>query len=229
VERGLVREVGTSPQDPNTLHTRCDHALASLARRPEVGLQQSTWDVLAAVDFTTIEVWTKRGLVTCSLLFVVEVASRRVHFAGGTPSSHDQWMSRMAINLTDCVDGFLLGKRYVLMDRDAKFSAAFRNILAAADIKSVRLPPQSPNLNAHLERFFGSLKSKCLNRMIFIGEESLRRAVRHFLAHHHEERTHQGLGNRPISPGKEAGRTAGAIERRERLGALLQYYHRRAA
>jgi putative transposase len=63
----------------------------------------------------------------------------------------------MAVNLTDCVDGILLGKRYVLMDRDAKFCAAFRNILEAEDVKSVRLPPQSPNLNAHLERFLGSL------------------------------------------------------------------------
>jgi transposase InsO family protein len=190
---------------------------------------QAHWDVLAAVDFTTIEVWTKRGPVTFYLLFVMEVASRRVHFAGCTPSPHDQWMTRMAINLTDCVDGFLLGKRYVLMDRDAKFSAAFRSILAAADIKSVRLPSRSPNLNAHLERFFGSLKSECLDRMIFFGEESLRRAVRHFLAHYHEERSHQGLGNRLISPGEEAGRNSGAVERRERLGGLLQYYYRRAA
>ena len=166
------------------------------------------WDVLAAIDFTTIEVWTKGGLVTFYLLFVMEVATRRVHFAGCTPSPHDQWMKRMAINLTDCVDGFLLGKRYVLMDRDAKFSAAFRSILEAADIKSVRLPPRSPNLNAHLERFFGSLKSECLDRMIFFGEESLRRAVKTFLAHYHEERSHQGLGNRLISPGEEAGRTS---------------------
>ena len=66
-------------------------------------------------------------------------------------------------------------------------------------------------------------------RMIFFGEESLRRAVRHFSAHYHEERSHQGLGNRLISPGEEAGRTSGAIERRERLGGLLQYYYRRAA
>ncbi len=190
---------------------------------------KSHWDVLAAIDFTTIEVWTKRGLVTFYLLFVIEVATRRVHFAGCTASPTEQWMKRVAINLTDCVDGFLLGKRYVLMDRDAKFCASFRNILEAEDIKSVRLPPQSPNLNAHLERFFGSLKSECLDRMIFFGEESLSRAVETYLAHYHKERNHQGLDNQVIEPGKEVGCTDGEIECRERLGGLLRYYYRGAA
>ncbi|MHB8864588.1 MAG: integrase core domain-containing protein [Pirellulaceae bacterium] len=93
----------------------------------------------------------------------------------------------------------------------------------------VRLPPQGPNLNAHLERFFGSLKSECLDRLIFFGEESLRRAVKQYLAHYHQERSHQGLGNRLISPGEDAGRAGGAIDCRERLGGLLRYYYRRAA
>ena len=167
--------------------------------------------------------------MTCYLLFVMEVATRRVHFAGCTPSPHEQWMKRMAINLTDCVDGFLLGKRHVLMDRDAKFCAAFRSILEAEDIKSVHLPPQSPNLNAHLERFFGSLKSECLDRMIFFGEESLSRAVETYMAHYHKERNHHGLDNQVIEPGKGVGHTDGEIECRERLGGLLRYYYRSAA
>ncbi len=84
---------------------------------------KSHWDVLASIDFTTIEVWTKGGLVTFYLLFVMEVATRRVHFAGCTPSPHELWMKQMARNLTDLFDGFLLGKRYLIMDRDDKFSA----------------------------------------------------------------------------------------------------------
>ena len=62
----------------------------------------------------------------------------------------------------------------------------------------IRLPPKSPNLNAYAERFERSIKDECLNRMIFIGEASLRRAVREFMAHYHAERNHQGLGNRLI-------------------------------
>jgi hypothetical protein len=74
--------------------------------------------VLAAVDFTTIEVWTKNGLITFYLLVVMELATRRVHFAGATVSPDDPWMKQMARNLTGADDGFLLRKRYLLMDRD---------------------------------------------------------------------------------------------------------------
>ena len=93
---------------------------------------QSHWDVLGAIDFTTIEVWTKGGLVTYYLLFVMELATRRVHFAGGIPNPDGPWMQQIARNLTDIEDGFLQGKRYVLMDRDTKFSKRFREILEGA-------------------------------------------------------------------------------------------------
>src|SRR5262249_53416363 len=120
-------------------------------------------DVLAAIDFTTIEVWSSRGLVTWYLLFVMELATRRVHFAGCTPNPDEFWMKQVARNLTAADDGFLLGKRYLLMDRDSKFSTAFRGMLADAGTKAVRLPPRSPNLNAHLERFWRSLREECLD------------------------------------------------------------------
>jgi transposase InsO family protein len=70
------------------------------------------------------------------------------------------------------------------MDRDTKFSAAFRDVLAQADVESVVLPPRSPNLNAHMERFFGSLKAECLDRLIFFGEGMLRRTVREYVQHY---------------------------------------------
>jgi hypothetical protein len=112
---------------------------------------------LAAVDFTTVEVWTKDGLVTYYLLFLMELATRHVHFAGCTPNPDALWMKQIAKNLTDCVDSFLNGKRYVLTDRDAKFCPAFRDILENEGVNPVPLPPKSPNLNAHLKRFVGSL------------------------------------------------------------------------
>jgi putative transposase len=72
------------------------------------------WDVLAAIDFTTVEVWTKGGLVTYYLLFVMELKTRRVHFAGCTPNPHEAWMKQTARELTSCDDGFLDGKRYLI-------------------------------------------------------------------------------------------------------------------
>jgi transposase InsO family protein len=185
--------------------------------------------VLAAIDFTTIEVWTQNGLVTFYLLFGMELATRRVHFAGSTTGPNEGWMNQIARNLTDVEEGFLNGKRYVLMDRDAKFGEAFRNGLQSGGAESVRLPPRSPNCNAPLERFFRSLKEECLSRMIFFGEESLRQAIRQFLEHYHGERNHQGLGNRLIDGGTKVGRGRGAVHCRERLGGILRYYYRPAA
>ena len=187
------------------------------------------WDVLASIDFTTIEVWTTGGLVTYYLLFVMELKTRRVHFAACTSTLGDDFMKQVARNLTDPFDGFLLDKKYILMDRDDNFSSAFRTVLEVAGVEPVRLPPKSPNLNAHLERFHLSIKSECLSRMIFFGEHSLRKAVQEFLLHYHGERNHQGLGNKVIEPGAEVGQTRGEIECRERLGGLLRYYHRKAA
>jgi hypothetical protein len=108
------------------------------------------WDVLASVDFTTIEVWTKGGLVTFYLLFVMELRTRRVHFAGCTPHPNGPWMKQIARNLTDVEDGVLLGKRYMLIDRDTKFTEVFCEILKGEGVEAVKLPPRSPNLNGYV-------------------------------------------------------------------------------
>jgi transposase InsO family protein len=181
------------------------------------------------VDFTTIEVWTKGGLVTIYLLFVMELATRRVRFAGSTSNPNEPWMLQVSRNLSDAEDGFLREKKYLLMDRDAKFSEEFRGILEQTGVKAVRLPPRSPNLNPNLERFMRSIKEECLERMIFFGEKSLQNAVSEFLTHYHQERNHQGCNNQLLQPGIEVGRTAGDVECRERLGGMLRYYYRQAA
>ena len=146
---------------------------------------KSHWDVLGAIDFTTMEVWTKGGLVTYYLLFVMEVATRRVHFAGCTPNPSEAWMKQIARNLTDAEDGFLNGKRYLIMDRDGKFCPAFRDILKQEGVNCIRLPARSPNLTPHIERFMRSVKEECLLKMIFFGETSLRRATTSYLVHYH--------------------------------------------
>jgi len=184
---------------------------------------------LGAIDFTTVEVWTIGGLVTYYLLFVMEVATRRVYFAACSPTLGDDFMKQIARNLTDPFDGALKDIRYVLMDRDSNFSCAFRTILKEADVEPVRLRARSPNLNSHLERFHLSLKSECLDRMIFFGESSLRNAVGQFLSRFHSERNHQGLGNKIIDPREEVGQAEGDIQCHERLGGLLRYYQRTAA
>ena len=187
------------------------------------------WSVLAAADFFTVEVWGLRGLVTYYVFFVIELATRRIEIAGITPGPNDAWMMQIGRNLTDPVDGFLTDKKLLIIDRDSKYSAAFRSLLADAGVEPVRLPARSPDLNAYAERFVRSIKDECLNRMIFFGERSLRKATREFAAHYHRERNHQGLDNRLIEPDERAQSPYCALECVQRLGGLLRFYHRAAA
>ena len=190
---------------------------------------RSHWDVLAAADFFNIEVWTVRGLVRYHVLFVVRLATREVHLAGIIPEPNGPWMRQMARNLTDGLDGFLSGCRYLLHDRASLFSQDFEMILEAGGIESVRLPARSPNLNAIAERFVRSIKESCLDRLVLIGEASLHRACSQFVVHYHAERNHQGLANKIIRPEFAPFPTVGAINCRQRLGGLLRYYYREAA
>ncbi|MDB4419547.1 integrase core domain-containing protein [Rubripirellula sp.] len=189
---------------------------------------EAHWDVMASIDFTTVEVWTRGGLTTFYLLFVMELKTRRVHFAGCTTNPNEAWMKTIAREMTNHEDGFLTDKKYLIMDRDATFSKSFRACLRREGVKSVRLPPRSPNLNAHLERFFGSLKSECLHQLILFGETATRNAVRSFLAHYHSERNHQGLGNELIVPMDRPPDLDAEIETTEQLGGLLRSYRREA-
>ena len=138
-------------------------------------------------------------------------------------------MTQIARNITDVGGGFLRGKRYLILDRDTKYSEAFRGVLVREGIQVIRLPPRSPNLNAFAERFVRSIKEECLNRMIFFGQTSLRHAIAQYMAHYHEERNHQGLENRLLQPLGVVGEPHARIKRRQRLGGMLNYYHREAA
>ena len=157
------------------------------------------WGEVAATDFFTTEVWTPRGLVTYYTLFLIDLRTRRVHIAGSTPNPNDSFMAQVARNLTDVVDGFLLRHRFLICDRDTKFTDQFRRLLKESGIDTVLTPYRAPNCNAYAERFVRSIKEECLNRMVMFGEGSLHRAIREFLQHYHLERPHQGLSNEVIA------------------------------
>jgi transposase InsO family protein len=187
------------------------------------------WDAIAAADFFTVEVLTVSGLVRYFVFFVVRLETRMVEIAGITCSPSGAWMKQIARNLTDCEDGFLLGMRHLILDRDPLYTAVFRRMLKDSGVKPVRLPARSPNLNAYAERFVLSIKSECLDRIVPIGERHLRLAVTEYAEHYHVERPHQGLGNRLIAPRQSDVIGMGVVKRRERLGGMLSYYYRDAA
>lgn len=187
------------------------------------------WDVIAATDFFTVEVWTPRGLVTYYILFVIHLATRRVCIAGVTPNPNGAFMMQIARNLIDEFDGFLKDYRFLIMDRDTKFTEAFRDALEREGVEPVRCPPRAPTCNAYAERFVRSIKSECLERMIFFGERSLRHALREYSTHYLSERNHQGVDNQLLEPSNVVAFSTVSVQRRERLGGMLSFYYREAA
>jgi len=186
-------------------------------------------EVIVAADFFTIEAWTRRGLTRFIVLFLIDLSSRKVQVAGVTKEANGVWMSQVGRNLCDAAEGFLIGKRYLIHDRDPLFTAEFQEILKSSGVQSVKLPPCSPNRNAYAERFVRTIKESCLERMILFGEGSLRKALREFVEHYHRERNHQGLGNRLIVEEEPHARSEEAVRRRQRLGGMLNYYYGQAA
>src|SRR5215831_16506733 len=188
-------------------------------------------DVLAGTDFFTVEVVTLKGLVTYYVLFFIHLESRKVCLAGVTPHPDEEWMKQIARNATLEQWGFLANCRYLLHDRDSKFCLAFDRIIEVGNVKALQLPARSPNLNSFAERWVKSVKEDCFSRLILFGESCLKRALQQYEIHYHEERNHQGKGNKLLFPRQTqpADGDQGSVQCRERLGGLLKYYHYRRA
>jgi putative transposase len=131
--QGALANLGHEISDTPVGNFLREHGIEPAPTRPKrtswKTFIQSHWDVLGAIDFTTVEVWTKAGLVTHYQLFAIKVATRQVCFVGCTVNPDGSCMQQIATNLTDGLDGFLNRTRYLLMDRDTKYSNAFRSIL----------------------------------------------------------------------------------------------------
>ena len=197
---------------------------------------------LWATDFFTVDLkphlFTKL-FIPYYLLFFIHINSRRIVLGGITHSPHEEWMKQIARNVTG-FDGQLEKARYLIHDRDSKYTESCDYLFRSSGIKPIKLPPQSPNLNAYAERFVRSIKEECLNRCILFGEKSLRKAVKEYLEYYHYERNHQGKGNKilfPYKPSYDFSQTGkkisnnnkGRIVKKQRLGGLLNFYYRQDA
>jgi len=228
----------------NLGHTLSDETIGNILRRNGIPpaperKRTTTWKeficahmaVLAGTDFFTVEVLTMQGLLTDSVLFFIHLESRVVEIAAITTHPNETWMKQIARNVTMDEWGFLDECRYLLHDRDTKYTHSFRQMIKSGGVEPLRLPPRSPNLNAYAERWVKSVKDECLSRLIFFGEASLRHALRNYLAHYSRERTHQGQENVLLFPTLKVKIDSedNAVLCRERLGGLLKYYYSEAA
>jgi homeodomain-containing protein len=227
----------------NLGHRLSDQTVGNILRRHGIGpapqrSRTTSWkdfiaahmNVLAGADFFTVEVLTWRGLVTYYVLFFLHLESRRVSVAGITRHPDQEWMEQIARSATQETWGYLDRCRYVLHDRDTKFCASFRTVLAAGGVKTIPLPAKSPNLNAFAERWVRSAKEECLSKLILFGEGPLLRTLAEFSTHYHGERNHQGKGNKLLFPdaGNKTKQRGHTVECHQRLGGLLKYYRRAA-
>ena len=125
--------------------------------------------------------------------------------AGIVRQPHGEWMMQVGRNLLDAADGFLLHRRYLILDRDPLYATAFRRLLRDANVEPLRLPAKSPNLNAHAQRFVRSIRDECLRHVVLLGEHNLLAVIRDYLAHYQGERIIRSRATRssrhiPLSP-----------------------------
>ena len=183
---------------------------------------------MTACDFFTIELLVGRKLIRCTVFFVIEFSSRKVFFAPIKLQPDGNYMRQVARIFTDCEDGFLKGKRYLIHDRDPLYrSEGFHKILRSSGIEPIRLSAKSPDLNSIAERFVKSVKYECLNYLILSSVKQLEYALNQYQQYYHHERIHQSLG-RIIEPKHKTDETSEIICI-EHLGGLLKFYHRLAA
>ncbi len=225
----------------NLGHRITDQTIGNILQRNDLGpsperRRNTTWasficqhrDVLWASDFFTTDIWTRWGLTTYYVLFFIQLRSRKIVLGGISQNPNERWMTQIARNMTGW-DAELAQARYLIHDRDCKYTQGFDEILKGAGTAIVKLPPHTPNLNAFAERFVKSIKTECLEQFVLFGENSLWYVIREYLAHYHAERNHQGIENVIpfLDPRLEA--REGTIVKAERLGGLLNFYYRQAA
>lgn len=157
---------------------------------------------------------------------MISLAERVVEVLGVTGKPGEAWILQIGRSLVDCDRGVLGGKRSLIIDRDAKYTEPFRRLVCEAGTEVIRLPPRSPNLSAYAERFVRSITDECLNRMIFVGQALLRRAITEYMMHYHQERNHQRLDNRLIRQNPSMIAHDGCVSRHSLLGGMLNFYHR---
>jgi putative transposase len=187
-------------------------------------LRQQAASMLAC-DFFTVETISLRRFY---VLFFIELKSRRVHLAGCTTNPSGAWLTQQARNLS--FTGLFDRIRFLIHDRDSKFTASFDEVFRSEGITVIETPIRAPQANAHAERFVRTIRAECLDWLLIIGRRHLATVLRIYTAHYNRERPHRALTLRAPEPATATQQqNLGKIERRDQLGGLIHEYHRAAA
>ena len=179
-------------------------------------------DAILAIDFAHVDTVF---LLRLYILVVIEHGRRRVHLAGITAHPTGAWGTQQARNLLIDHGDHADQLRFLIRDRDAKFTAAFDAVFAGADIRIIRTPVRAPRANATAERWVGSVRRECLDHLLIIGRRHLGLVLPEYIAHYNTHRPHRALDQQPPAGGTPppSGATVRPL-RRDRLGGLLHEY-----
>ena len=222
------------------LGLRCSHeTIRAVLRRhdlpPAPQRGRSTWrqflrqhaQQILATDFFTVEtVWLK----TLYVLFFIEIGSRRVHFAGCTAHPTGNWVVQQARHLAWRIQDGELRPRFLLRDRDTKFTTGFDEVLRTEGVQIIKTPFRAPRANSFAERWVGTVRREALDHLLIFGRRHLTHVMTEFVGHYNEARPHQSLRQRaPCHLKPTLVPVDGRVIRRDRLGGLLHEYCRAAA
>ena len=200
---------------------------------PERAKRGSSWrsflkhhkgEILACDFFTVETAWLK----TLYALFFIELGSRRVHLAGCTASPTSAWVVQQARQMSWTLQAEALTMRFLLHDRDSKFSAAFDHVFEAEDVTIIRTPFRAPTANAFAERWIRSVREECLDHVLILGERHLQRVLKEYGRYFNQARPHQGIGQE-IPAGDNRCFGTGPVRCRDVLGGIIHDYYRAAA
>jgi putative transposase len=166
------------------------------------------------------------------VLFFIEVSTRRVHLAGITTNPDGRWVTQQARNLLMGRDDDAVRLRFLVRDRDSKFTRDFDEVFRSEGIRVIKAPVQAPKARAHAERWVGSVRRECLDRLLILGRHHLQHVLTTYVAHYNGHRPHRGLGQRPplreLPPSDEQPAAdviaLDRIRRRDLLGGLIHEY-----
>ena len=227
--QGELRKLGYRCSHQTVRRVLRRHGLPPAPRR-----SQRTWrefvrqhaDQILACDFFAVDTaWLTRLYV----FFFIEVSSRRVHLAGCTYSPTGEWVAQQARNLAWKLQEGKISTRFLLRDRDSKFSVAFDEVFKSEGVEVIRLPYRRPVANAYSERWVRTARRECLNHLLIFGRQHLEKVMVEFIHHYNHARPHQGIEQRcPCEAANLIPLPTGPIERRDRLGGMLHEYSRAA-